>query len=84
VKTWFYSWIVYPLVLALAWTWGRFNPKMRRTLRLRAWKSHLSLRFRAGITMEYWIHVASVGELEYAIPIIEDLQRRGKGVLVSY
>ena len=72
------------MVLALAWLWGRFNPKVRRTLRLRAWKAHLSLRFRAGTTMEYWIHVASVGELEYAIPLIEELQRRGKGVLVSY
>ena len=57
---------------------------MRRTLRLRFWKNYLGLRLKAGVPMRYWIHVASSGELEYAIPLIEDLKRRGEQVLITY
>jgi 3-deoxy-D-manno-octulosonic-acid transferase len=84
VKTWIYSWIIYPLGLSIARIIGLFSSKVRETLKLRAWKDFLSLRFNVGEPIEYWIHVASQGELEYAIPIIEELKNRKKRVLVTY
>lgn len=84
MKTWIYSWIVYPLGFSLATLIGIFNRKVRDTLRLRAWKDFLSLRFNAGQPIEYWVHVASAGELEYAIPILEEIGRRQKKALVTY
>ena len=63
---------------------GVTNKKVRETLRLRSWKDFLSLRFNVGQPIEYWVHVASAGELEYAIPILEELGRRKKRVLVTY
>lgn len=84
MKTWTYSWVIYPLVYALARLWGLFKPKVRDTLRLRSWKDYLSLRFNVGQPIEYWIHVASHGELEYAIPVLRELQSRGKRILITY
>lgn len=84
MKTWIYSWVVYPLGFSFAALIGIFNRKVRDTMRLRAWKDFLSLRFNAGQPIEYWIHVASAGELEYAIPILEEIGRRQKKVLVTY
>ena len=84
MKTWTYSWIVYPLLYSLARLVGMAKPKVRETLRLRAWKDFLSLRFNVGQPIEYWVHVASHGELEYAIPILRELERRGKRVLITY
>lgn len=84
MKTWVYSWIIYPIGFAIASCVGFFNRKVRETLRLRAWKDFLSLRFNVGQPIEYWVHVASAGELEYAIPILEELGRRKKKVLVTY
>lgn len=60
------------------------NSKVRDTLRLRSWKDFLSLRLNAGEPIEYWVHVASAGELEYAIPIFRELEKRKKRVLVTY
>src|SRR5579871_6605160 len=84
MKTWLYSWVIYPVVYAVAFLVGLAKPKVRDTLRLRAWKDFLSLRFNAGQPIEYWVHVASAGELEYAIPILKELETRGKRVLVTY
>ena len=84
MKTWTYSWIIYPLLYSLASLLGMVRPKVRDTLRLRSWKYFLSLRFNAGQPIEYWIHVASYGELEYAIPVLRELEARGKRVLVTY
>ncbi|MBI3556362.1 MAG: hypothetical protein HY074_08885 [Deltaproteobacteria bacterium] len=84
MKTWTYSWIIYPLLYSLAAMLGMAKPKWRDTLRLRSWKDFLSLRFNVGQPIEYWIHVASHGELEYAIPILEELQRKEKRILVTY
>ncbi|MBI3542916.1 MAG: hypothetical protein HY075_06555 [Deltaproteobacteria bacterium] len=84
MKTWAYSWIIYPLLYSLATVLGVAKPKVRDTLRLRSWKDFLSLRFNVGQPIEYWIHVASYGELEYAIPILQELERRQKRVLVTY
>jgi 3-deoxy-D-manno-octulosonic-acid transferase len=84
VKTWIYSWLVYPLLFTIAKLWGLANKKVRETLRLRTWKDFLSLRLNAGEPIEYWIHVASYGELEYAIPILKELAHRKKRVLVTY
>ncbi|HRK01678.1 MAG TPA: glycosyltransferase N-terminal domain-containing protein [Oligoflexia bacterium] len=44
----------------------------------------MSLRFHANTPIEYWIHVASAGELEYAMPILNELNLIGKKVLVTY
>lgn len=84
MKTWIYGWIVYPTVYSIAMVVGFTNKKVRETLRLRSWKDFLSLRFNVGQPIEYWIHVASAGELEYAIPILEELGRLKKRVLVTY
>ena len=84
MKTWLYSWFFYPLALAVGTLWGYFKPKVRQTLELRSWKRHLSLRLHAGDPIEYWVHVASVGELEYAIPLFQELDRLGKKALVTY
>lgn len=84
MKTWIYSWIVYPSLYAVATLVALAKPKIRETLRLRSWKDFLSLRFNAGQPIEYWVHVASHGELEYAIPLLEELERRQKRVLVTY
>lgn len=84
MKTWTYSWLIYPLLYCVASLVGLVKPKVRDTLRLRSWKDYLSLRFNVGQPIEYWIHVASHGELEYAIPILHELARRGKRVLVTY
>ncbi|MBI2606725.1 MAG: hypothetical protein HYW49_11665 [Deltaproteobacteria bacterium] len=84
MKTWIYSWVFYPFVFSLARIYGLFNRKVRKTLELRSWKDFLSLRFNAGQPIEYWVHVASQGELEYAIPILQELNRRKKKVLITY
>ncbi len=84
MKTWTYSWIIYPFIFSVAYFISIFNQKIRRTLRLRSWKTYLSLRLNVGNAIEYWIHVASQGELEYAIPIIEELSKLNKKVLVTY
>jgi 3-deoxy-D-manno-octulosonic-acid transferase len=84
MKTWIYSWIVYPIGFIFACIVGIFNQKVRRTLRLRFWKPYLSLRYNVGKPIQYWIHVASQGELEYAIPIIQELEKKNKNVLVTY
>ena len=84
MKTWIYSWIIYPFVYSLALVFGLFRPKVRDTLRLRSWKDFLSLRFNAGQPIEYWLHVASQGELEYAIPILRELEVKKKKIIVTY
>lgn len=84
MKTWAYSWLVYPLLYSVAAVIGTVKPKVRDTLRLRAWKDFLSLRLNAGQPIEYWIHVASAGELEYAVPLLKELELLGKRVLVTY
>src|SRR6266478_3949472 len=84
MKTWVYSWIIYPILYSVAMCVGIVNKKVRETLKLRSWKDFLSLRFNAGQPIEYWIHVASHGELEYAIPLLRELERREKRVLVTY
>lgn len=84
MKTWIYSWIIYPIIFSIAYVIGNFNQKIRRTLKLRSWRYYLSLRSNVGIDIEYWIHVASQGELEYAIPIIEEFSKYNKKVLVTY
>jgi 3-deoxy-D-manno-octulosonic-acid transferase len=84
MKTWIYSWIIYPFVFVLARIAGTMDVKVRETLRLRSWKQFLGLRFDAGQPIEYWVHVASHGELEYAVPILRELGARGKRALVTY
>ena len=84
MKTWVYSWIVYPALIFCVYPLGLFSKKLGATLRLRSWRDFLGLRFRPGRSIEYWIHVASVGELEYALPVIRELDRRGRQVLVTY
>jgi 3-deoxy-D-manno-octulosonic-acid transferase len=84
MKTWIYSWIVYPLVFLLAKIYSLFNNKVNRTLELRSWKNFIGLRLQASKPIRYWVHVASSGELEYAIPIIQHLSAKGVQVMVTY
>lgn len=84
MKTWIYSWLVYPFAYSLAMIFSVFSRKARETLRLRTWKDFLSLRFNVGQPIEYWVHVASSGELEYAFPILQELSARQKRVLLTY
>ncbi len=84
MKTWLYSWVFYPIFLIVAKLLGLFNSKIRKTMELRSWRDFLSLRYNRNYKIEYWIHVASSGELEYAIPVIEELKRRNINVLVTY
>ncbi len=84
MKTWLYSWIAYPTLFSLAFFFGFFSKKTRGTLKLRSWKYFLSLRFNVGEPIEYWVHVASYGELEYAFPILQELEKKQRKVLVTY
>ncbi|MEW6058443.1 MAG: glycosyltransferase N-terminal domain-containing protein [Bdellovibrionota bacterium] len=84
MKTWVYSWLVYPFLYSIAMLLGVGNRKIRDTLRLRAWKDFLGLRFNVGEPIDYWVHVASHGELEYAIPLLTELGRRERRVLITY
>ncbi|MGE4233356.1 MAG: 3-deoxy-D-manno-octulosonic acid transferase [Bacteriovoracia bacterium] len=84
MKTWVYSWIAYPVLVFVAKIWGGFSGKVRETMRLRSWRHFLSLRFNASQPIEYWIHVASYGEMEYAVPIVEELNKQNKRVLITY
>lgn len=84
MKTWAYSWLMYPFLYGCVRVLAVFNKKVRDTLRLRSWRHFLSLRLNAGQPIEYWLHVASAGELEYAIPVLEELERREKRVLITY
>lgn len=84
MKTFFYEWFVYPIIYFLFFLISLFHKKTHLTFRLRSWKNFLSLKFNPQDPIEYWIHVASYGELEYAIPLIQELDRKKKKVLITY
>ncbi len=84
MKTWVYSWVVYPVGLLIAYFFSFFSQKLRRSLRLRWWLRYLGLRFHAKHSVKYWVHVASVGELEYAIPFLKSMAENGEKAVVTY
>ncbi len=81
-----YSYIIYPLLLLAAHLLAPFNKKIQQTLRLRSvWRAAVT-ECRPGDNFHsvIWVHVASAGELEYALPIIEACGQRSIGVVLTY
>lgn len=63
--------------IAIVWTLSFFNPKLRRlVLARRGLQTRLSL-FRETVQGKlWWFHVASAGEMEQAIPLMEKVRAR--------
>lgn len=81
-----YSYIIYPLLLLAAYLLAPFNKKTQQTLRLRSvWRAAVAeCRPRVTLKSVVWVHVASAGELEYALPIIEACRQQSIGVVLTY
>lgn len=75
---------LYRFVLWLGWLASPFSEKLRRGLDARRELFARLGAFEWEAIRPIWFHVASAGELEQAIPILDALHARGEPIFLSY